>query len=366
MKLSLMQEGLSRALGRVVRVVSSRPQLPVLSNVLMDARKEGLFVSVTDLEIAMTVRVGAKIDEKGKVTVPARMFAEFIGSIPAGSVILELKKETLHVESGAYKAKFQTISSQEFPDIAGVESVQGAGSMSLEQGVFARAMEEVMFAAARDSMRPVLTGVYFEFKSSKLNLVATDGFRLATRNVKPGGDGKSESFIVPARAVSEIAKLEGSEVKFRFLKESNQVMFVVGDDLVLCQVLEGNFPEYGKIIPEDHETEVIFDKEEMLQAVRASLIFARDNSNVLKLEIDKGKVKIVAESPEQGENVVEVMAEVRGEGGEVAFNGKFILDYLQTMRGVKVFFGMGGSLTAGLFRDEKADDYLYVVMPINL
>lgn len=366
MKLSLMQEGLSRALSKVVRVVSNRPQLPVLSNLLLDARKEGLFISVTDLEIAMTVKVGAKIDEKGKVTVPARMFAEFISSLPVGSVAIELKKETLHVESGSFKAKFQTISHEEFPQIVGVEVVQGEGSVELSMSEFSRVVEEVLFASARDSMRPVLTGVYFEFKSSKLNFVATDGFRLAKRSVSVGSDSKRVGFIVPARAVSEVVKLESDEVKFKFLEGSNQVVFVVGDDLVLTQILEGSYPDYAKIVPGSHETEVVFDKEEMLGAVRASIIFARDNSNVLKWSIEKDKLRIMSESPELGENVVDVEAQVKGEGGEVAFNGKFILDYLQSSRGTRVFFGMGGSLSPGLFRDESDSDFLYVVMPINL
>lgn len=364
MKASVIQENLSEAVLKVVKSISSRPQLPVLSNILIDARKDGLYFSGTDLEMAIKVKIGAKIDEPGKTTVPAKIFSEFVSSLPAGNVELSLDKETLHVNSGSYKAKFQTISDSEFPEIVDFKAADGEGSVKVLMDDLEKVLGRVNFAAAKDSMRPVLTGVFFEFKGKGLNLVSTDGFRLALDKLKLSSDVKSENFIVPSRVMAEVVKMGGEEISFKFLKDSNQVVFVSGDSLVLSQIIEGTYPDYRRIIPDESETEVIFDREELLSATRASLIFARENSNVVRWELEGNSVKIVSESPEMGENRVEVEAKIDGNGGEVAYNGKFILEFLQSVESQSVSYGISGALEPGLFR--VGDSYIYVVMPINL
>lgn len=367
MKVSVLQENLSEALGIILRNVANRPQLPVLANVLIDVKEGGMSVTGTDLEVGVVVQVNAKVESFGKVTVPARMFSEFISSLPAGTVEMRLLKETLMVESGSYSARFQTISAEEFPKMPEFDE-NGEGFIGLSLAEFSEAAERVVFAAAKDSMRPVLTGVLFEFKGKELTFIATDGFRLALRSFGIDKKAKSvDSFILPSRVVSEVSRLGGGELLgMQILSGSSQILFKQGDVLVVAQLLDGSFPDYQKIIPDNFETEVVVSREGLLQAVRSSLVFARDNSNVLKFEVGGKGIVIKSESPEQGENVVRVASKVEGEGGVVAFNGKFLLDFLSVSEADNIWFGMGSALSPGTFRDEGDEKFLYVVMPINL
>lgn len=364
MQVSVLKENLDTALAIVLRSVANRPQLPILQNILLDGRADGMYISGTDLEIGVTVRVDAKIDVKGKVTVPAKMFGEFIGSIPAGKVELELAKESLKVESGSFKAVFQTISADEFPALIGFEG-EGQGII-IEANELVNAAEKVIFSAAKDSMRPVLTGVLLEFGKTKLKMVATDGFRLATHEVGYGGESEMDKLIIPSRAVSEMVKFKEGEVRLKMVKENNQVVIGSGDVVLVAQLLDGNFPDYKKIIPDSFESEIVIAREELLQAVRVSQVFARDNSNVLKWEVKGNKLVMKSESPEMGSNVVEVDVKLEGEGGEITFNGRFLLDLLTTIDSDSVWFGMSGSLAPGSFREEGKSEYLYIVMPINV
>lgn len=363
MKLSVLQENLGESLASILRVVSSRPQLPVLQNVLLDARRDGLYIEGTDLEVGMSVRVDAKIEEVGKITVPARMFSEFVTSIPAGKVEMLLDKDSLRVGSGAYKAVFQTIAADEFPNIP---DYKGNGGVKFVKSDFSNALEKVLFATAKDSMRPVLTGVFFEFGKKKLKLVATDGFRLALQDLRYEGDGLKSSVILPARAVAEVMKVSGDEVKMKLLKESNQVVFRSSDVVLVAQLLDGSFPDYKKIMPSDYETEVVFSREELLQAIKVSQVFARDNSNVIGWKVEGSVLTVKAESPEQGENTVLVEGEVKGEGGEITFNGKFLMDMLTVVSFERIWFGMGDSLAPGSFRGDGEEGFWYIVMPINI
>lgn len=367
MKFVVLQENLKTALSSVLRTVSSRPQLPVLSNVLLEAKKEGLYVAGTDLEMGILVKVGGKIEENGKVTVPARMFSEFVTSLPAGKIEAELKGETLSVDSGSYHAEFQTIPADEFPSLPKFSDVS-KDSLKVAFSSFSKVSERVLYAAARDSMRPVLTGMLFEFSKKNLRLVATDGFRLSRQEFSEfEGTLPESSIVVPSRAVSETIKVTGAEdIRIAILKESNQIVFVIGDVLIVSQLLDGSFPDYNKIIPEGFSSEFLVSREELLEAINVSQVFARDNSSVLQWEVDSSGLSIMSESSELGKNTATVQIELTGDASSIAFNGRFLQDFLQTSSSSRIWFGMNDSLAPGAFREEGDETFLYIVMPINL
>lgn len=364
MKIEVLQEQLMSGLSIVSRAVASRAQLPVLSHILIEANNEGLVLSATDLELGMKVKVSAKVIESGTVAVPAKMFGEFLSSLNPGKVELALEKNTLILSAPGYKGKFQTISAEEFPAIAPVS--KETELCLLEGSALASAVERVVFASAKDSLRPVLTGVLWEVSAKKIRLVATDGFRLAVEELTVSTKSEQLNLLVPSRVVMEVVRLaSGGQVTVGHLAETNQIYFMVGETQVVSQLLSGNFPDYNKILPKEFSTEIAVNKDEFLQAVKATHIFARDNSNMVRWQITEGKLVLLSSSPERGECRVEVPITLTGDDLEIIFNAKYVLDYLSIVEGPTLWVGMGGKLAPGMIKDVKRESGQYVIMPIN-
>lgn len=364
MKIEVLQEQLLSGLTIVGRAVASRAQLPVLSHILIEAKSDGLVLSATDLEIGMKVKVSAKVVETGVVAVPAKMFGEFLSSLNPGKVELKLEKETLILSAPGYSGKFQTISAEEFPMLA---EVSGENEIcTVEATSLNKAVERVVFASARDSLRPVLTGVLLEMGKKKVRLVATDGFRLAVEELAVDTKTEQLSLLVPSRVVMEVVRLsQEGKISIGHLLATNQIYFMVGEALIVSQLLSGNFPDYNKILPKEFTTEIVANKDELAQAIKATHIFARDNSNMVRWQIEDGKLVLLSSSPERGECRVELPVTLTGEPLEIVFNAKYVLDYLPLAESESLYVGMGGKLAPGMFRDPKRESGQYVVMPIN-
>lgn len=364
MKVEVLQEQLLAGLSVVGRAVASRAQLPVLSHILMEAKSEGLVLSATDLEIGIKVKVSAKVIETGVVAIPAKIFGEFLSSLNPGKVELKIEKETLILTAPGYSGKFQTIAADEFPAIP--EILEDTEICKIETGILAKSVERVVFASAKDSLRPVLTGVLFEFGKKKIRLVATDGFRLAVEEILVESKIDQQNLLVPSRVVLEVIRLSGEgSVTVGHLPGTNQIYFVVGEVQIVSQLLSGNFPDYGKILPKEFTTEVKVSKDELSQAVKATYIFARDNSNMVKWQVNDSTVVLLSTSPERGECRVEVPITLDGDDLEIIFNAKYVMDYLATVEGDTIWVGMGTKLSPGMFKDTKRESGQYVVMPIN-
>ena len=364
MKIEVLQEQLLVGLSVVSRAVATRAQLPVLSHILIEAKSEGLILSATDLEIGIKIKVSAKVIEPGIVAVPAKMFGEFLSSLNPGKVTLKMDKESLILSAPGYSGKFQTINADEFPAIT--EVTKESEICTLEAATLSSAVERVVFASAKDSLRPVLTGVLWEMGKKKIRLVATDGFRLAVEELTIETKSDQISLLVPSRVVMEVVRLTGDgQITVGHLAATNQIYFLVGEILVVSQLLAGNFPDYGKILPKGFTTEISVSKDELLQAIKATHIFARDNSNMVKWQIEEGKLVLLSNSPERGECRVEVPVKLTGEPLEIIFNAKYVLDYLSIVEGASLWVGMGTKLSPGMIRDVKRESGQYVVMPIN-
>jgi DNA polymerase-3 subunit beta len=364
MKVEVLQEELIRAVGLVLRAVATRAQLPVLGHVLIEAKEQSLVLTSTDLELSMRTVCPAKVDEEGTTTVPAKMFFEYLGALPPGKIVLETKEQHLNIRAHGAKAQFQTLSPEEFPKLPSILSEH----ILLEPEVTAltEAIQAVSFASAKDTLRPVLTGVLLEFGTATLKLVATDGFRLAVAQIPGAVKRESGSILVPARAIGEVSRVftEG-KIALGYLPETHQVYFVQGEVLLLSQILEGNFPDYAKILPKSHTGEVVVNRDEFVQAVKTAHIFARDNSNMMRWSIAPKEILIRASSPEKGECELSLPVQLSGEGGEIVFNARYVLDYLSLLSSQEVRFTTGGKLAPGVFADPKHEESFYVVMPIN-
>jgi DNA polymerase-3 subunit beta len=368
MKLSLLQENLNRGLNVCSRFVASKPQLPILANILLKTDKGRLKLSATNLEMGVNLWLGAKIEEEEEITVSAKTFSEFVSSLPADKIDLEFAEGNLLVSSSNCRASFPTIGPADFPKIP---SLPAKADFSLPLAAFATAVSGVAFAAAADEGRPVLTGVLFKGESGGFSLVATDGYRLSVKKMAEIKYQQENSLIVPAKALVEICRLAGEKkdegvLAAGLVKEENQLIFGLPDLELSCRLIEGEFPDYEKIIPTSVVTKIIFDREELTRAVRTASIFARESANIVKLKTENQKLKIAANAPQVGENESEIEIKQEGEDQEIAFNFRFLLDFLNSLTAAEISLEMTGPLNPGVFKPVGDDSLLHLIMPVRV
>ena len=366
----------------VGRAVASRATLPVTQNVLLSAERGMLRLSATNLEIAMTTWIGAMVEEEGSVTVPARLLTEFVNSLGSDRIDLEMEQGSrqLEIKSGRSQANINGTDASEFPPIPTVDDAVVAQA---QPSALRTAIARVAFAAATEESRPVLTGVEVKLKESSFTMAAADGFRLAVHHGELAQPVPEEmSVIIPARTMTELQRLLGDNsepVDIMLTPQKGQVMFrLQGGDTVelVSQLLQGTFPNYDQLIPQNYTTRAILDLQQTLRAARTAAIFARDGSNIVRMHVMPneqgeegaeagGRMVISARSEEVGENedVVDV-AELEGEEGKIAFNSRYLLDVLSVLERGRVAIETTTSSSPGVFKPTDSDDYVHVVMPM--
>jgi len=368
MKLTVLQEDLHRALSLASRFTTSRAQLPVLANVLLSTEDHRLRLSATNLEMSVSLWLGTKTEKEGATTLPAKEIAEFISYLSPGKITLESQGESgLKVISPQSSSTFSTISAADFPQIPVPDPSK---TFTLDLDTFAKDVEQVALSAATDDTRPVLTAVLWEFSSDSYQMVAADGYRLSLKKsaLKNPALAPKQSFLVPVRILQELVRsLKGSEkLQIGLTKDAHQVVFALPDLHFVSRLIEGDFPDYQRILPADYKVKLVLDKEELLQAVRLASVFARESANVVRFSVAVDSLTLSANSPSVGENQVKVPAKVDGETMEIAFNYKFVLDYLSICEADTVEIRFTESLSPGLFLDAKDPAFTHLIMPVRL
>lgn len=366
MKIILQAETLQKKLSYLNKAVSGRTQLPILSTILIESYDGKLQLSTTDLEIGIQTHIPATIKEEGAVAVPARTFTELINSLPSGEITLQTTESGMDVVTKRTKSHFQTMSASEFPKLFEEKGEKVAQFLSHD---LKKDFSYVIFASSTDAARAQLTGVLVEKEEGGFLLVATDGYRLSLKHNKiqdlaAGG----ERMIIPARVFREVVSLkdEGEEVGMFIAQDKNQVLFELKETILVGRLIEGAFPNYEKIIPADHSLRATVDREELLKAAKICSIFARESANIIKLALLEGKIVVSSQTPSLGENTVDVEADVVGEGNEIAFNAKYLLDILSVLDVKEVLFEMTGPLNPGVFKLKEDPSFLHLIMPIRL
>jgi len=373
MKLSCLQENLNKGLNTVGRAVATRSTLPVTQNILLSAEQSRLKLAATNLEMAITCWVGAKVKQKGQITVPARLLTDFVNSLPndlieinlpAGGRILELK-------SGRFQAHIHGIDAADFPPIP---PISDGIATTIEAASLREGITEVAFAAATEESRPVLTGINTEFDGDQLNLVAADGFRLAVHKTTLTARVKEKTtVIIPARSLSELGRLLGEQeepVEITVNEKKTQVLFRLKDAELVSQLIQGSFPNYSQVIPQSYTTRAVVDISEFLRVTKMSSIFARDASGIARLvitpgsELTPGKVTVSAQAEEVGDNVGEVEALIDGEEAKIAFNVKYLSDVLSVLPQAQIALELTTPSSPGTIRPIGVDNYVHVVMPM--
>ena len=365
MRVTVLTDNLRQGLGFVNHAVSQRSQLPVLLNFLIQAKRGGLSFSATDLEIGVSVNVPAKVEEEGSITVSAKTFFDLVSNIPYEKTTLSLRDTSLDLVSEKIKSSFSTIPSSEFPKLF-EEKGERVGVIKKEDLAL---LGKVVFAAAEDiGSRPALSGILISGKESGLEVVAADGYRMSLLRGFSLGGKKQEKLLLPARVIREllVQKNIGGDIEIFVSEKGGQVIFEGSDFLLGGRLIEENFPDYEKIIPDDFSTLAIFDRDEAINAVKVCSVFAREAANVIRLSINKAGVTFSSDASSVGENEVLVEAKVEGEENEIAFNSRFLTDALSSVREGNIRFEMTGSLSPGVFKEEGNKNFLHIIMPIRV
>lgn len=375
MRLSILQENLARGLTTVSRAVSPRSTLPVLANVLVATEDGRLRLSGTNLEMGITIWIGAKIEDEGSTTVPARTFADLVNTLPAERVEMELtvRTQTLNVKAGTFNNNIKCIDAQEFPPMPPADL---DGGFELNMDDLREMIAQVTFAASNDDARPVLTGVLIEVEGGMMTLAAADGFRLSVRTAQLS-DGPAEPIraIVPARALAELGRIAPDDmesVQMILPSDRSQVIFRGRDLELVSQLIDGAFPDYKGIIPGSYNTRTVLSTPGILKACKAADIFAREAAHSARLSIkpggdaEPGTVEVSATAAETGSNEVTVDANIEGDPIEIAFNVRFLVDVLSVIDSPTVAFETSGPAAPGVIKPVGRDDFLHVVMPMHL
>src|SRR3989442_2037356 len=372
-KVTCLQENLAHGLGVVGRGVSSRGSLPILGNVLLRTDSGRLRLTATNLEVGINCWVPAKVEDEGAITVPAKLFIDFVNSLPPGNVELSLnvRTKTVHLRSGPYEANIKGLDAEEFPIIP---QIPEKPTTRIAQGTLRRMISEVAFVAATDDSRPVLTGVLTTFAGEMVTMAAADPYRLSVRHarlldrVDPPIQG-----IIPAESLFEVARIlqdnDEATVDILVTPNKSQVIFHTDEADLVSRIIEGQFPNYRQAIPTTSNTKIVAQREELLKATRLASYFARDAANMLRFQVDPSSdppLVISANAAEVGDNTGRVDATVEGQPTTIAFNSRFVADALSSLSAPEIALELGGPLAPGVVRIVGDDSYLHVVMPLRI
>jgi DNA polymerase-3 subunit beta len=363
MKLQVTQENLNKALNSVARVAAGRSTLPILSNVLFKTINNRLSVAATNLDIAVTHYIGAKVSDEGSITVPARLIQDFVNNLPNDIIELELEDKKLHINSKMYKSVINGISAEEFPVMPAIDKGE---SWKMDGQGLKQALQQVVAAASSDDSRPVLTGVYFNSFEGKLFVVATDSYRLAERQLIP--TKKDINLLIPASAIQDLLRLIADfsgEIVITY--DDQQVLFSVGDVELVARLIEGKYPDYRQLIPSKFSTTINLPKSELTNITKVSALFARESAGSITINVNETNqdISIHSVASQLGENTATAKAQVSGDG-VVTMNSRYLLEALHGLVGDEVKCSFNGKLEPIVITNgQKASNYLHIIMPLK-
>lgn len=362
MKLQVTQENLNRALTSVTRIATTRGTLPILSNILLKTIGNRLCLIATNLDIAITHFTGAKVSVEGAITVPARLMGDFISSLPPGTIKLETDNNHLQVDTSDYHSSINGTSADEYPVMPAITNSQ---SIQIPATDFKQALSRVIFAASTDDSRPVLTSVFINHHDNNLVLVATDSYRLAEK--KMAVKANQVSLLVPASALQDLLRVLDESIDFITINyDDQQALFKIGDIELLTRLIDGQYPDYGKLIPTKFANSALLARSDLASIAKVSSLFARESAGGITIHLDPDRqiISINAIASQLGENTATAHGKIKGEG-TITLNSRYLLDGLQAINTNQVEICFNGKLEPVLLRSPGSKDYLHVIMPLK-
>lgn len=365
MELSVTQENLAKALSNVGRVASSKTGLPILSNILLRTDNNRLLIAATNLEIASTQHIGAKIVTPGAITIPARLVSEFVSSLPKGTVDFKVTDNHLNISSGSFSSVINGVVADEFPELPTIDETSSI-QYSINTSEFKQAVSQTIITASNDSTRPVLTGVYWHSFEGHLYLAATDGYRLAERRLLE--TASEVAAIIPTTTLQEVLRTITDDVtEIDMLFDETQVRFRVGESEITSRLIDGNYPDYRQLIPATSETNITLNASEFVRVTKIAGLFARESGGSVTLTADKEKQQLSIHSiaSELGENTSSATADVTADG-QVTLNSRYLSDALSVIEGDEVLFRFSGKLSPCVLTTKSKDvNYKHIIMPLK-
>jgi len=363
MKLEGNKDVLLKGLSIVQNAVSVRSTLPILSNILLEAKKDTLVITGTDLDIGITTTVSAKITTSGSITVPAKKFLDIIKELPDSMVTIGVRKNNMvHITCENSQFKIMGIPKDDFPKLP---EFKNKDSVALSQPLFKTMLNMTSFAISRDETRYILNGAYIVIKKNFIRIVATDGRRLALieREIElPQNIDKKA--ILPVKTVQELQRNLKDEGDVSILFAGNQIMFSLGESIIISRLIEGEFPDYEQVIPKESKEKVVIDREKFLLATKRASLLASQDSQAIKIDFEKGKMIISKHSPDIGEAREEVDVDYNGSPISMGFNPAYLVDVLKNLNEQSIDFELQNAEKPGVIRTK--DKYTYVVLPMQL
>lgn len=366
MELTVTQENFARALSNVGRVASSKTQLPILNNILLRTDNNRLHVAATNLEIASSNYIGAKVTKEGAITIPARLITEFVSNLPKEQINLSVKDNHLHINCGRYTSTINGVVADEFPELPVIDEKK-AIRYQIASTDFKEAVSQTIITASTDSTRPVLTGVYWHSFKSFIYLAATDGYRLSEKKLV---ETKSElAAIIPTPTLQEVLRTLHDDIEhIEMLFDETQVHFKLNETEITSRLIDGVFPDYRQLIPKTSETEIILKKDDFVRINKIASLFARESGGGVTLKADSSSKTLAIHSiaSELGENTSELEAISISSDGVITLNSRYLTDALSVIDGDELLFRFSGKLSpAVLTTDSKTLDYKHIIMPLK-
>lgn len=363
MKIDVSKTALLKSITSVQNAISLRSALPILSNILLETAKDGLSVVGTDLDIGIISTVPVNITTPGSITVPAKRFVDIIKELPDANISISIKKNNMvHITCENAQFKIMGIPKDEFPKLP---EFKDKDTIKLSQSLFKSMLNMTAFAMSRDETRYILNGVYMVIKKNFLRMVATDGRRLALIEREIELEKSIEkNLIIPAKAIQELIRNLKDEGDIRIAFGGNQVMFDLGDPVIISRLIEGEFPNYEQVIPKEAKDKVVVDRAGLLLATKRVGLLTTQDSQAVKLDIEKDKMVISKNSPDIGEATEEIAVNYSGSPLSIGFNPNYIIDVLKNLNEQTVGFELQDPEKPGVIRTKEK--YVYVVLPMQL
>ena len=366
MELQVTQENFSKALANVSRVASGKTQLPILSNILLRTDGNRLLVAATNLEIASSNYVGAKVSKNGAITVPAKLISEFVSSLPREQITLKVEGNRLFITSGHYSSVINGVVADEFPELPVIDEATSV-KYTINPADFKEAVAQTTITASNDSTRPVLTGIYWHSFEGFVYLAATDGYRLSERRLV---ESASEiAAIIPTQTLQEIIRVLNDDVtEIEVLFDDTQVHFKIDTVEITSRLIDGVFPDYRKLIPASSETEIVIKKDDFTRVTKIASLFARESGGSVTLNANKdaSTISIHSIASELGENTSEAEVVSLSSDGVITLNSKYLTDALSVINGDEIVFRFSGKLSPIVVTASGDNtDYLHIIMPLK-
>ncbi len=376
MNLSILKENLKQGLFMVSHLAGKNVNLPILNNIMIDVKKDGVKLVTTNLEIGITNILRGKVDSEGAFTVDSKIFSDYINLLPNKKIDLSIEDGFLNISCENYKTKIKTDGVEDFPLIPEIER-NGVNKVSLKE--FKKSLSKVAFAVANSESRMELSGVLFIIENSKLTLAATDSYRLAEKELEMKVVGNDEGLvekkvIVPSKTIQELLRMlsgveqavgDGGEVEFYI--SDNQILFIINGTELISRLIEGQYPDYKQIIPSSGKTTAIVSRTELVRAIKTSALFSKTGINDVNLDFPEGKNQIIISSASgnTGENITQLEAECQGVDNSTIVNYQYLLDGLNNIDEDNIKIELIDGNTPCLIKPLNEKGYIYIIMPIK-